>query len=53
MKATVTVYRDNDPVPFNKLHLSVEDVDYISELIDDIDCFLEEQFHEIKESDDE
>ena len=53
MKVLVAVYKDNDPTVFNSLRLSVEEEAYIEDLIDDIDCFLEEQLIEIQESEDE
>ena len=54
MKVLVTVYKDGESTPFNNLRLTVEEEAYLEDLIDDIDCFLEEQLLiEIQESEDE
>lgn len=53
MKVLVTIYKDGETTPFNNLRLSVEEEEYLEELVSDIDEFLEEQFNEIKEGEDE
>lgn len=53
MKVIVTVYRDNQSSAYAKLPLSTDDEAYLNDLVEDIDCFLEEQFYAIKDEDDE
>lgn len=53
MKILVTVYKDGETKPFNSIRLSLDDDIYHTEVVDDFDEFIEEQFAEIAEFEDE
>jgi hypothetical protein len=53
MRIVVNAYKD-DGTFFAKLPLSVKDETYLNDLVEDIDCFLEENYFAIEdEGDDE
>lgn len=53
LRVVVNVYRKGDNTPYAKLPLRVDDEAYLSQLVEDIDAFLDEQFYAMKDDDDD
>ncbi|MCW2763633.1 MAG: hypothetical protein JWR85_3834, partial [Marmoricola sp.] len=47
----VSVYKTGESSPYAKLPLTAKDEAYLNDLVEDIDCFLEENFYAIRDED--